>query len=329
MNTTNDVSLLNMETKRGRVINTLIFPVIIAVAAVIMNLFVNGALLTGNNLQIIVNNCVANAFVAWGISYIWSSGPDFSSAAAMMLAAQVGGLATVNLNLGYFGMFAGAILACIGLQLFSTFVRIKLKLPVWVIGLAMCLAYESIGVMYSDAMGALGQEPVTLTNNTLTAIVQMPWIFILFGAGFVFMMILYNRTSFGMKYRAVSSNPTVAGFMGIKPNKTIYIGVAIGAALLGVAAALTMIYSTRVIIQSSLGSFGTIYKGLCAWLLSAGMDKKMSPPLAIMLSAFLIAVIFNFLTYLGIPQGTYLDTILGCFILVFLVIAGRKKEGEN
>jgi ribose transport system permease protein len=330
MNIQEKQSFFTMETRQGRIANQLIFPVVIAVLIMIMNLFVGNKLITGSNLSILISNCVSNAFVAWGVSYIWSTGPDFSCAASLILGANAGGVLAMQFGLGYLGLFGGAILTCVILQIFATFVRLKLNLPAWVIGLGMCMMYESIGIIYSTACAQKGETTVTLGATTCKGITHMPWILILLLAGFAAMYLIHSKTTFGMNYQAVSSNYKVAGYMGIKAHKTIYIGVIAGAVMLGVAGALQMVYSSRVNVASSLGSFGMISTGLCAWLLSSGMDKKMNPPAAILLSSFFIAVIFNFLTRLGVPQGTWLDFLLGCFILVFLCISAKgNKEGAK
>lgn len=326
MDNKNGKAFFSMETQQGRVANQLLYPVIVVAIVIILNLFVRGKLLTGTNMTILVANCVTNAFVAWGISYIWSSGADFSSGATLILGANIGGVLAMQYGLNSFGLFGGAIITCVILQLVSTFIRLKLNIPAWVMGLGMCLIYEAFGVMYSTACADKGQQTVTLNSHMGKVIIQMPWIFFLLAAGLIFMMTIYSRTTIGINYQAVSCNTKVAGYMGIKSNKTILFGVTIGAVMLGIAGALQMIYSTRVATASSLGSFGAISKGLCAWLLSSGMDKKMNPPAAILLSAFLIAVVFNFLTRLGVPQGTWLDFILGCSILVFLWVAAKQSK---
>ena len=322
---------LSKESGAGRILDTLTFPIIFIILTIVMNIVANGQMLTGNNILIIFINCVPNVFVAWGVSFIWSSGPDFSAAAAMVVGSQVGGILAVNFNLGYFGLFFGCIACTMGMQVFSTFLRLKLNMRPWVIGIAMCLIYESFGIMYSTACAAQGKEIVTLPPGQFNAIIQMPIILFILVGGVVFMYLLHSKTKFGLNYQAVSCNEYVAEHMGIKREKTILIGVAIGAAMLGIAGALTLSLSTRMAPSSNLGSFATISKGLCAWLLSAALDKKINSPIAILISSVFIAIIFNFLTRMGVPQGTWLDTLLGAFIVLFLCIsaAAEKKEAAE
>ncbi len=319
---------LSKESGVGRALDTLMFPIIFIIVAIIMNIVIGGQLLTGSNILIMFINCVPNVFVAWGISYIWSSGPDFSAAASMVVAAQVGGILGEEFNLGYLGLFGGCIACAVGLQVFSTFIRLKLNMQPWVIGIAICLIYESFGIMYSTACAAGGHQTVTLSAGKFSAVAQMPWILILLVAGIIFMYLLHGKTQFGINYQAVACNEYVAEQMGIKREKTILIGVAVGAVMIGVASALTMSLSSRVAVSANLGSFGSISKGLCAWLLSSAFDKKINSPIAIFISSLFIAVIFNFLTRMGIPQGTWLDTVLGAFIAVFLCVAAVAERKE-
>lgn len=319
-------TFLSQETKWGRTINMLLYPLFFLIASILMNIAVDNSMLTLTNLSIIFINCVPNVFVAWGVSYIWSTGPDFSCAATMVIAGWVGAILAVNFHLGYLGLFGGGIICAIILQLFSTFIRIKLNMRPWVIGIGMCLMYESFGIMYSTACAAVGQETVTIPAGLCAGITRMPQIIILLGIAIVFMYLIHTRTSFGLNYRAISCNEYVAEHMGIKRIQTTYIGVAIGATMIAVASGLTMILSGRIVAPSNLGSFATISKGLCAWLLSSGMERKLNPPVAIFLSALFISIIFNFLTRLGVPQGTWLDTILGIFILVFLCLSAKTAK---
>jgi ribose/xylose/arabinose/galactoside ABC-type transport system permease subunit len=321
-------SSISREKGIGKIWDTFKVPIIFIIVAIVMNFIVQGDLLTGENIIIILVNCVPNVFVAWGISYIWSSGPDFSAAAAMVLSAQVGGILATEFNAGYLGLFGGCIAVCIGLQVLSTSVRLKLGMQPWVIGIAICLIYESFGIMYSTACAATGHQTVTLPANVFTGVTQMPWILIILAAGVAFMYILNSKTQFGINYRAVSCNEFVAEHMGIKRKKTILIGVAVGAVMLGISGTLTMSLSSRMPPSSNLGSFAAISKGLCAWLLSAAMDKKINPPIAILISSIFISVIFNFLTRMGVPQGTWLDTLLGVIIVIFLCIAAVAERKE-
>jgi ribose transport system permease protein len=48
---------------------------------------------------------------------------------------------------------------------------------------------------------------------------------------------------------------------------------------------------------------------------------------AVPISCFLIVVIFNVLTLMGVPSGTFQDTLLGIILIVFAIFANRKTKG--
>lgn len=326
----NAKALVNTDTWYGRLINQLIFPVIIAVIVLIMNLITRGRMLSGNGLYQIFVSSILNAIIGMAISYTWSTGPDFAVAAAYILAANVGIIATMKLGLGYFGLFGGSILTCVVLQLISTWLRIKLKLPSWVLGMAICLIYEAFGVMYSlwCTKQTVGGALIQLGPTDCKGIVKFPADFLLWLGVIIVLMLIQNKTTFGLNYRAVSSNMEVAEHMGINSRKTIYLGVTIGAALMGIAGAFNAASANLVNTTSNLGSFGQIARGLAAWLLSSGM-RRMDPVLSIALSSFAISALFVFLTYLGVPQGTWMSFFLGMFIVVFLCLATRSNKKEE
>ena len=333
MNNANDVkisgksSFFSTETRMGRVNRTLLFPVILIVFYIVMNFFVGGALLQFDTFLLLVSQCVPYAFVAWGISFIWSAGPDFSTAAAFALSANVAGYLAMELHLGFVGLIVGAVGTVIILQLISLKIRLMFNLPAWVAGLAMALIYEAFGMIYLSARAAVGQTAVSLDATTGINLIKMPWIGILLIVGLIVVSTIYNRTSFGMKYRAVSINEKVAGYMGIKKNKTIYLGAIVGSVFVGMGAAIILRFSAIMAPPSALGSFAMISKGLVAWLLSIVLDKHLSPQISIMLSAFFVALLFFIMAKLGIPSGTWQDFVLGACVIVFGMLSQKNVKG--
>ena len=70
-----------------------------------------------------------------------------------------------------------------------------------------------------------------------------------------------------------------------------------------------------------------IGKALATWLLAGAMEKRLSKPICILLGAFFTAFLFNVMTRLGIPSGTWQDVSNAVFILFFgaLSFAGTKE----
>ena len=325
--TSNKESLFSTETKRGRALNLLIFPVLIVILMVILNIITSGQMLTGANLSIVISNFVTNALIAWALSFVWSSGPDFSAGAIIMVSAFAGTEFGLRTGLGIFGIVVGAIISAVILQLVSTLIRDLSRLPAWIAGLAMCLIYESFIVMYSSFCTNNGLATAHLPVGTMNELTTMPGIAIVLVIAFIAAYILHERTKLGTDYKAVCCSAQISSYAGIKSKKTIYLGVMVGAVYLGLAAAMQMLASKTLTIISNLGSITYMSTGLCCWLLSAGIARRMPEPVAILLSSFTVAYVFNFMAKVGVEQGTWSKFILGVSIVVFLIISYRNVKG--
>jgi len=115
--------------------------------------------------------------------------------------------------------------------------------------------------------------------------------------------------------------------MGISRSKTEYIAAAVGAVSVGIAAAITVSSNAKVDTYTGLGSVAVIGKALATWLLAGAMEKRLSKPICILLGAFFTAFLFNVMTRMDIPSGTWQDVANAGFILVFGVLsfAGTKE----
>ena len=314
----NKTDIFSTDGKSGQIIEKLIFPIGLAIVYIFFDFLLGGGVLLQKNAFLtLISHTVIQAYIAWGLIFIFSGGPDFSIAGAMVLAANVGAVAVTNWHLGYFGLFFFCIGVTIVLQLLASFVRIHFKLPTWVSGLAMLMIYEAIGAVYSTSRSARG-----LTTITLGA---WPICFLIVGT--IVMHFIFSNTKIGINYRASSVNPVVAGYMGIDSKKSQYIAAIVGAVSVGIAAALTMSTNAKLATYTGLGSISVIGKALATWLLAGAMEKRLSKPVCILLGAFFTAFLFNVMTRLNVPSGTWQDVANAGFILVFgaLSFAGTKE----
>lgn len=321
-------ALFSPETKLGRVTDKLIFPVGLLIIYIICDLVLGGGvLLNGTAFTTLISHSVIPTFIAWGLVFIFSGGPDFSIAGAMVLAGNLGAVAVVEWNMGYLGLFLFCILTTVVLQLLSTWVRLKFNLPTWVSGLAMLMIYEAIAAVYTQARTAQGLTVVTLGAEQCRDLGNRPWPMIFLLVGTVVVYLIFSRTKIGIDYRAASSNAKVAGYMGIRSKKTQYIAALVGAVLVGIAAVLTISSSGKINTFTGLGSMSVIGKALATWLLAGAMEKRLSKPICIVLGAFFTAMLFNVMTRLGVPSGTWQEVTNAAFILIFgaSAFAGTKE----
>ncbi len=322
------VSVLSGESAAGQIFNKLVFPVGLLIIYTIFDIILGGGVLwNANAIMTLISHTVIQAYIAWGLVFIFSGGPDFSIAGSMVLAANMGAFAVTELHLGYFGLFVFAIAVTIVLQLLASYVRIRCALPTWVSGLAMLMIYEAIGSVYTTSRTSIGLTNITLEADQCRALGRGYWPLILLAAGTVVMYFIYSRTKIGINYRAVSNNAKVAGYMGIDSKKTQYIAAVVGAISVGIAAAITISSNAKQDTYTGLGSISVIGKALATWLLAGAMEKRLSKPICILLGAFFTAFLFNVMTRLGIPSGTWQDVSNAVFILFFgaLSFAGTKE----
>lgn len=217
------------ESNMKRIVDACIFPVGLAVIYVIFDLILGGSVLLNLNAFLtLISHTTIQAFIGWGLVFIFSGGPDFSIAGAFVIAANVAAASVVEWGMGYIGIFFFSIAVTVILQLVSTFVRLKCKLPTWVSGLGMLMIYEAAGSVYTSSRSARGLTNITLGADQCRALGTHPIPLLFLIAGAVIMYLVFSRTKIGIDYRAVSSNARVAGYMGISRNRTEYIAAAVG-----------------------------------------------------------------------------------------------------
>ena len=143
-----------METKRGRILNQLIYPVAFVLLYIIFNFILSSKQGGGNVLlnwkafSTLIVQSVPNVFIAWGLLFLFSAGPDFSSAAVIQTACVASAIVAQALSRSgagsfvcYLGFFITGIGLSIIMQLGSTLVRRVFNLSAWVCGFAMMIFY--------------------------------------------------------------------------------------------------------------------------------------------------------------------------------------------
>ncbi len=332
--------LFSMETKRGRILNQLIYPVAFVVLYVIFNFILSSkqgggnVLLNWKAISVLIVQSVPNVFIAWGLLFLFSAGPDFSSAAVIQTACVASAIVAQALNKAgagnfvcYLGFFAVGIGVSVVMMLGSTLVRRVFNLSAWVSGFAMMIFYEGVGSYYAQYM-ALKSRPIeSLSAKLCRDLPHMPWPVILMIAGVAVHYFIMNRTTLGIEFRAVGSNPQVAGYMGINARKVAYLATVVGAVFLGISSCYTMSYAAKISLNTGMGSMAMLGKGLSTFLISAAINRKLNPTFAVLLAGVFLSTFFNVLTRLGVPAGTWQEFIMGIFIVVFasLAFAGNKE----
>ncbi|MCI9149307.1 MAG: ABC transporter permease [Lachnospiraceae bacterium] len=320
MNKTNAV---NVEKKH--VIRIIIAAVVILALLVAVNIVVDGKLLTMTNFKILVASATPPTLVAWGFCIIFTGNiTDLSPGAVVILAATVSGI--LGNQFGVPAMVVGGLAAGMGCMFLNFAIYRITKVPPWIAGLGMTMVYEAVIGYYASVCSAKGQKVVTLTGSTRMLGME-PWIYVMLVLGFVIAYLLYNYTSFGIGFRAVGDNENVARVMGIKIDKTLMLGGLAAGFFFGFAGFVKEGYAGFVNAQSGLASLSTVFQPMAAVLLAMALSNYINVIVAVPISTFLIILIFNILTLLGVPSGTFQETLLGLIVICFAVLAQRRVKG--
>ncbi|MDR1147726.1 MAG: hypothetical protein LBK66_03765 [Spirochaetaceae bacterium] len=308
-------------------IRTAIVSGAIILGYIALNFVTGGRLLTGGNILAVLRGSVVTTFVVWGFCFILTMGMmDLSLGAIMILASNVGGILAIHAKMGYVGLIAGAIVVATALQILNMRMMLLAKIPPWIYGLGIAMVYEAIGTFYNVAQIRAGKQSVSL-GNLYRELGDPPWNLVVLAIGLVLAYIIFNRTSIGFSLRAVGSNSLVAKMMGININKTIiYAGIVTGI-FVGLAAAINESYGGRVVPQSGLNSIASIFMPLAAYLLANAFEKIYNIIIGAVISAIIITSVFNVLTLLGVPSGTWQQVVMGCGVLVCGILSQRRYEG--
>jgi len=300
---------------------------IILIVYVVLGFMTKGKFLQPRNLWMVLSNSVPNAFMVLGFCFIFTMGLiDLSLGAILILGCNAGGILAVQFGLGYFGLIVGSCLIVALLELFNLKLVLVTKIPSWIFGLGMAMVYESIGAMYNVSQIDKGKQVVSLADNYRN-LGNQPINIIILILGVVMAYIIYNRTSIGFKLRAVGSNKEVATTMGINIEKTILLAGLIGAIFIGMSAAITESYAGRVVPSTGLNSIALIFTPLAGYLLAQALSKVVNLTIAALIGSFVITSLFNSLTIIGVPSGTWQKVVMGIVVIVCGMLSAKNEKG--
>lgn len=321
------VNIINKESSdfKGKVV---FFIVLIAIL-IIFDIVTKGRYLTSSNIITLMTQSVIPTFIAWGMCFIFTTGTmDLSLGASLILGCNVAGFLAVSLNLGYPGLIIGGVLTTVLLEFINLTCYTKTKIPSWVAGLGMAMIYEAIGSMYSSHMINIGKQAIDL-GDKYRLLGVAPYNVIIWIAGLIIAYIIFNRSSVGLNIRAIGGNVPVSKMMGLNVEKTIIMGGVIGGIFLGIASAINESYTGRVMPVTGLNSISFIFTPLAILFLAQAFERTVNLVVGILISAFFISSMFNVLTVIGVPSGTWQEVVLGMSIIVFGILSQRNNKGVS
>ncbi|MBQ1489718.1 MAG: ABC transporter permease [Eubacterium sp.] len=315
--------MIGEEKKAGWGLKLIVIVACIAVL-VILNMLTEGKFLQPSNLKTIAVNASVPTFTAWAFVFIFASGfIDLSLGAVIVLAANVAG--TFGNSLGYPGLVVTGLITGVLLMTLNFTVFQVTKIPSWIAGLGLTMVYEAISSFYSEQRLQMGLRVVSLESQ-FRALGRAPLAFVVVLIGLVVAYILYNRTTIGLDIRAMGDNQAVARNMGIKLGRTVILSGVVAGIFVGCAAFMKESFAGTVNAVTGLSSLSQTFQPLAAALLSQALGKHINIIVAVIASTLFVMAIFNFLTLMNVPSGTWQETVLGISVIVFGVLANRNTK---
>ncbi|HAI51839.1 MAG TPA: hypothetical protein DCL99_00915 [Firmicutes bacterium] len=292
---------------------------------VIIHFATGSRFLARRNLGIIVSHAVIPTFITWGLIFSFTSGMiDLSIGAIVVLASNFAGI--LGLKFGYAGLILGGLAAGVALQALNGLVFLKTKIPPWVAGLGMAMIYESIGAFYSNAAVRSGGMVVSL-GSQLRGLGQLPVNVLMLIPGLIAAYILFCRTSIGLNVRAVGSDLRVTKEMGINPDRAKFLGMLVCGVFIGLGSAINQSYVGQLLPRTGLTTVSTIFQPLTAVLIATSMGAIFNVVIGVVLGTISLSALFNALTLLGVPSGTWQEVVLGALVIAVTVVSMRGEEG--
>lgn len=303
----------------------IIIGIVLAALFMIMHFASGFKLLSPDNIRLLIIQSVFPTFVSWGMMFIFTSGMvDLSIGANCILSANVGMLFAQYLGWGYPGLIIMTILTAVLFEQITVHCAVTLKIPSWIAGLGMALVMESVTTV---GLTAYLSGTNILRLEKFRALGTFPAMLIALIAGTVVSSLISERTAIGYNIRAVGSSPHVAEAMGINTKKTILLGAVLGALFIGAGTVFQASYAGKFMAVSGLGSLSTIFNPLAVVLLSGSFAKYISTPVGILIGSFVVTSLFNMLTLLGVPSGTWQQILLGAIVVACGMISGVHTKG--
>ena len=315
--------MIGEEKKVSLTVKLIVFAAFILLL-IVMNMATDGKFLEPSNLKTIAVNASVPTFTAWAFVFIFASGfIDLSLGAVIVLAANVAG--TFGNQFGFAGLVVTGLAAGVLLMTLNFTVFQVTKIPSWIAGLGLTMVYEAISSFYSEQRLEMGLRVVELESQ-YRSLGRAPLAFVVVLLGLVVAYILYNRTTIGLDIRAMGDNQAVARNMGIKMAKTVILSGVVAGIFVGAAAFMKESFAGTVNAVTGLASLPQTFQPLAAALLSQALSKHINIIVAVIASTLFVMAIFNFLTLMNVPSGTWQETVLGISVIVFGVLANRNTK---
>jgi len=309
------------EKKHRSTLFLVVFIAILAVLSVILHFISGGKFLETMNLRVIVSNSIYPTFIAWALCFLFACGYTDLSVGGVVVLGSLASCAFGNW-LGYPGVILGGLIVGTLLIFINFLIFAYAKIPSWIASISLALIYEAVAIYLRVSKVTKPLVNVELSRE-FRALGQLPLNAILLVVGFIIVYVTYNRTSIGLKIRAIGGNKEVSRALGINILRTLlWVGL-ISGLLIGFSSVIQQSYSGYTVVMAGLTSMYMLFQPLAIVLLAQILQRWINITIAVPICSLIIYAVFNLMTIFGVPSGTLQQVFLGAFLILFGVIGQR------
>jgi ribose transport system permease protein len=243
---------------------------------------------------------------------------DFSLGANIILGAVVGSM--IAERLGYVGLIVG----CIGIGtlvgLANGLIYLKFKIPSIIATVGLLIIYECLAVLIGGNVNHILPEDLLLLGKA-------PYNIIIAVIAFAAVVFLLNYTKVGVYTKAIGQNELMAKNMGVNVSMYKVIGFTLCGLFAGVAALMTISYSSNIIPVMGMTSMARNFQPIMGCFIGIAFKKHIDPVISILVGEIMITMIINGIMTNG-ADNTLQNTIIGITLLIIVAIMSRNKKGE-
>lgn len=309
-------SIIAQKNKKGMSFGIIVLLLIVIVIYGIFKILSPGNFGSLANLSSYAQQSIIQATAACGFYFIMTMGLfDFSLGSNIILSAIVGSLLAAQI--GYPGLFIGAIAcgACIGL--INGLIYIHFKIPSIIVTVGMMMIYECVA-------SALSGGTLIGVSRELQIFAKAPWNYLLAIIAFILAAVILNYTKVGTYIYAIGSNEATAKNMGIKVDRYKVIAFVLYGVFVGIMSILTISYGGTIQAEMGMASGGRNYTPVMGCFFGIAFRRFHCPVTAIVIGEFIIYMMLNGLLALGVPS-TIQNVIIGATLLLIVAVTTKRE----
>lgn len=305
-----------------KLLGTLIIPAL--TFAVVMTLCLSkGVVLFEGSLsyQTFFRSVVNVCLVTYALSINLNCGRfDFSIGSIALLSSVISATCAVRFGLGpvpmlFLSLFTGILLGC-----FSGAVYVLVKLPPIIVSLAVALFYEGVSYVITGGHGVS-----FVTSSDILAFANMRTYLVLIVLSTLFMIVLFDHTSFGYDYKALQSGQKVSVDTGLREIANALVCYSVAGGLMGLQGFVSATNNGSIQMALNFGSIGPMFMGFLPMFIGGFIARFSNDKLGYLLGAVSSGFISLLYVRLNVSSSTQ-QIISACLLVGFLIYLNNEGK---